>query len=128
MECATSIPMRLRLMPIALGAARRDRMAWSLATRQRRFGRALARRRFPQGLPACIRRRLAKLQRLCRGLWSRGARSGIARGVLDVPHLPRINGELTRQGKGDGTLQLIPIAESMVYVLLRALQDDVGGR
>ena len=33
---------------------------------------------------------------------------------------------LTRQGKGDGTLQLIPIAESMVYVLLRALQDDVG--
>ncbi|MGI8771707.1 MAG: DUF1479 domain-containing protein [Acidobacteriaceae bacterium] len=32
---------------------------------------------------------------------------------------------LTRQGRGDGTLQLIPIAESMVYVLLRALQDDV---
>jgi hypothetical protein len=32
---------------------------------------------------------------------------------------------LTRQGKGDGTLQLIPIASSMVYVLLRALQDDV---
>lgn len=33
---------------------------------------------------------------------------------------------LTRQGKGDGTLQLIPIAESMIYVLLRALQDDVA--
>jgi hypothetical protein len=32
---------------------------------------------------------------------------------------------LTRQGPGDGTLQLIPIAESMVYVLLRAIQDDV---
>ena len=32
---------------------------------------------------------------------------------------------LTRQGRGDGTLQLIPIAESMVFVLLRALQDDV---
>lgn len=32
---------------------------------------------------------------------------------------------LTRQGKGDGTLQLIPIAGSMVYILLRALQDDV---
>ena len=32
---------------------------------------------------------------------------------------------LTRQGRGDGTLQLVPIAESMVYVLLRALQDDV---
>jgi len=32
---------------------------------------------------------------------------------------------LTRQGKGDGTLQLIPIAESMVYILLRAIQDDV---
>jgi hypothetical protein len=32
---------------------------------------------------------------------------------------------LTRQGPGDGTLQLIPIAEAMVYVLLRALQDDV---
>jgi Protein of unknown function (DUF1479) len=32
---------------------------------------------------------------------------------------------LTRQGQGDGTLQLIPIADSMVYILLRALQDDV---
>jgi hypothetical protein len=32
---------------------------------------------------------------------------------------------LTRQGKGDGTLQLVPIANSMVYLLLRALQDDV---
>ena len=32
---------------------------------------------------------------------------------------------LTRQGKGDGTLQLIPIADSMMYILLRALQDDV---
>src|SRR5579864_785612 len=32
---------------------------------------------------------------------------------------------LTRQGNGDGTLQLIPIANSMVYMLLRALQDDV---
>ncbi len=33
---------------------------------------------------------------------------------------------LTRQGKGDGTLQLIPIANGMVYMLLRALQDDVA--
>jgi hypothetical protein len=32
---------------------------------------------------------------------------------------------LTRQGQGDGTLQLIPIANAMSYVLLRALQDDV---
>jgi hypothetical protein len=32
---------------------------------------------------------------------------------------------LTRQGRGDGTLQLIPLANSMMYVLLRALQDDV---
>ena len=32
---------------------------------------------------------------------------------------------LTRQGKGDGTLQLIPVATGMVYMLLRALQDDV---
>jgi hypothetical protein len=32
---------------------------------------------------------------------------------------------LTRQGKGDGTLQLIPIANAMMYMLLRALQDDV---
>jgi hypothetical protein len=32
---------------------------------------------------------------------------------------------LTRQGKGDGTLQLIPIAKAMMYMLLRALQDDV---
>jgi hypothetical protein len=33
---------------------------------------------------------------------------------------------LTRQGQGDGTLQLIPVADAMVYVLLRALQDDVA--
>lgn len=33
---------------------------------------------------------------------------------------------LTRQGKGDGTLQLIPIANAMAYILLRALQDDVA--
>jgi len=33
---------------------------------------------------------------------------------------------LTRQGQGDGTLQLIPIANGMVYMLLRALQDDVS--
>jgi hypothetical protein len=32
---------------------------------------------------------------------------------------------LTRQGPHDGTLQLIPIAEGISYVLLRALQDDV---
>ena len=32
---------------------------------------------------------------------------------------------LTKQGKGDGTLQVIPIAGAMVYILLRALQDDV---
>ena len=32
---------------------------------------------------------------------------------------------MTRQGKGDGTLQLIPIAEAMAYIILRALQDDV---
>lgn len=32
---------------------------------------------------------------------------------------------LTKQGQGDGTLQLIPIANGMVYILLRALQDDV---
>ncbi len=32
---------------------------------------------------------------------------------------------LTSQGKGDGTLQLIPISNAMIYVLLRALQDDV---
>ncbi len=32
---------------------------------------------------------------------------------------------LTRQGKGDGTLQLIPIADAMIYILLRAIQDDV---
>jgi hypothetical protein len=33
---------------------------------------------------------------------------------------------LTRQGPKDGTLQLIPIAEGISYVLLRALQDDVA--
>lgn len=32
---------------------------------------------------------------------------------------------LTQQGQGDGTLQLIPIANGMIYMLLRALQDDV---
>jgi hypothetical protein len=32
---------------------------------------------------------------------------------------------LTSQGPGDGTLQLIPIANAMPYILLRALQNDV---
>jgi hypothetical protein len=32
---------------------------------------------------------------------------------------------LTRQGPGDGTLQLVPMANAIVYILLRALQDDV---
>jgi hypothetical protein len=32
---------------------------------------------------------------------------------------------LTRQGPRDGTLRLIPIAEGISYVLLRALQEDV---
>jgi len=32
---------------------------------------------------------------------------------------------LTPQGPGDGTLQLMPIANVMAYILLRALQDDV---
>jgi len=32
---------------------------------------------------------------------------------------------LTRQGPKDGTLRVIPIAEGISYVLLRALQDDV---
>jgi hypothetical protein len=32
---------------------------------------------------------------------------------------------LTRQGPKDGTLRLIPIAEGIAYVLLRALQEDV---
>jgi hypothetical protein len=33
---------------------------------------------------------------------------------------------LTRQGPGDGTLQLVPIIEGISYVLLRPLQDDVA--
>ena len=33
---------------------------------------------------------------------------------------------LTRQGPRDGTLRLIPIADGISYVLLRALQDDVA--
>ena len=32
---------------------------------------------------------------------------------------------LTRQGPKDGTLRLIPLAEGIAYVLLRAVQDDV---
>lgn len=32
---------------------------------------------------------------------------------------------LTRQGPNDGTLQLLPVANAMVWMLLRALQDDV---
>ncbi len=34
---------------------------------------------------------------------------------------------LTRQGPGDGTLRLAPIAGAMGWMILRALQDDVGG-
>ncbi|WP_421725231.1 YbiU family protein [Bauldia sp.] len=33
---------------------------------------------------------------------------------------------LTRQGPSDGTLKLVPVAEGISYVLLRALQDDVA--
>ncbi|MCB1496476.1 MAG: DUF1479 family protein [Bauldia sp.] len=33
---------------------------------------------------------------------------------------------LTRQGPSDGTLQLVPVAEGISYVLLRALQEDVA--
>lgn len=33
---------------------------------------------------------------------------------------------LTAQGPSDGTLSLIPIANSMIYLLLRALQDDIA--
>lgn len=33
---------------------------------------------------------------------------------------------LTPQGAGDGTLQIVPIANAMIYILLRALQDDVA--
>jgi len=32
---------------------------------------------------------------------------------------------LTEQGPGDGTLELVPIADAMGYILLRALQEDV---
>jgi uncharacterized protein DUF1479 len=32
---------------------------------------------------------------------------------------------LTRQGPNDGTLQLLPVADAMPWMLLRALQDDV---
>ncbi len=32
---------------------------------------------------------------------------------------------LSRQGPGDGTLNLVPIAKAMAWVILRALQDDV---
>lgn len=32
---------------------------------------------------------------------------------------------LTPQGEGDGTLQVLPIARAVVYMLLRALRDDV---
>lgn len=33
---------------------------------------------------------------------------------------------LTPQGAGDGTLQLIPVARAMAFILLRALQEDVA--
>ena len=33
---------------------------------------------------------------------------------------------LTEQGPGDGTLQIIPIAKSMAFILTRALMDDVS--
>ena len=33
---------------------------------------------------------------------------------------------LSRQGPGDGTLNLVPIANAMAWIILRALQDDVA--
>ena len=43
-----------------------------------------------------------------------------------LPHLNQFQTtRVTRQGPKDGTLRLIPLAEGIAYVLLRALQDDV---
>ena len=33
---------------------------------------------------------------------------------------------LTPQGSGDGTLQLVPVARAMAWILLRAMQDDIA--
>ena len=55
----------------------------------------------------------------------RGARDSLPGGLLDVPYLPGWTA-LTPQRTNAGTLNLVPIANAMAYVLLRALQDDVA--
>lgn len=46
-------------------------------------------------------------------------------GVFDVPHLPGMD-RADPQRTHAGTLNVIPIANAMAYILLRALQDDVA--
>ena len=94
------------------------------AARRRRLSRALARREFPQGVPSRVYRRLAEVQCLCRR-FVRQVQEVESPAVCSMFRTFQGWTALTRQGPGDGTLQLIPIAESMVYVLLRAIQDDV---
>jgi len=55
---------------------------------------------------------------------SRRARSPSPAGRERFSHLPGLDG-FDAQGPKDGTLRLIPIAEGISYVLLRAMQDDV---
>ncbi|MDI9682809.1 YbiU family protein, partial [Burkholderia cenocepacia] len=50
----------------------------------------------------------------------------VIRGVFDARQASDWNVRNIEHTAGDGTLQLIPVANAMAYVVLRALQDDVA--
>ena len=117
--------MRCPLTPIVFGGATRFRIVGPIAARGWRLGGALAHENF---------------RKVYRHVFSGNTHQYDAYDAAFRPEVREVPSPavcsmfrtfqgwtaLTRQGKGDGTLQLIPIAESMVYVLLRALQDDVA--
>ena len=96
-----------------------------LAARRQRHHRALAGRKLPLCVSPRFLRRLAAVRSLRRRWPHRGARDSLPGGLLDVPYLPGWTA-LTPQRTNAGTLNLVPIANAMAYVLLRALQDDVA--
>ena len=71
-----------------------------------------------------FRRGLARVRPVRRHAPAADAGDSFAGGVQHVPHLSGLDCA-DPPGAADGTLRLIPIAEGIAYVLLRALQDDV---
>ena len=104
--------------------AARGHDAWPLSAHGRGHGGALDRSRLSEGVREHLRRRLARL-RPVRRTHRLETREIPSPAVCSMFRTYQGWTALTRQGPNDGTLRLIPIAEGIAYVLLRALQDDV---